>query len=79
MLTCKEMVSRSSDYLDGELTLGGRLLVRQHLLFCRNCRRFIKQMRLAQATVRALPEAPVADADVLARQLAAQRRAQDKP
>ncbi len=79
MLTCKEMVSRSSDYLDGELTLGERLLVRQHLLFCRNCRRFIKQMRLAQATVRALPEAPVADSDVLARQLAAQRRAQDKP
>lgn len=76
MLTCKEMVARSSDYLDGELTLGGRLLARQHLLFCRNCRRFIKQMRLAQATVRALPEA---DADVLARKLAAQRRAQDKP
>lgn len=78
MLTCKEMVARSSDYLEGELTLGERLLVRQHLLFCRNCRRFIKQMRLAQATVRALPEAPMADADVLAMKLAAQRRAQNK-
>ena len=78
MLTCKEMVARSSDYLDGELTLGGRLLARQHLLFCRNCRRFIKQMRLAQVAVRALPEAPVPDADALAKDLAAQRRAQDK-
>ncbi|MCP3749450.1 anti-sigma factor [Pseudomonas sp. SBB6] len=70
MLSCKQLVARSSDYLDEQLTLGERLMVRQHLLFCRHCRRFLKQMRVAQATVRALPEAPVVDSDALAERLA---------
>ncbi len=30
--------------------------MRSHLLMCRHCRRFIRQMRLTQATVRHLPE-----------------------
>lgn len=70
MLSCKELVARSSDYLDGQLTIGERLMVRQHLLFCRHCRRFLKQMRVAQATVRALPEQPVGDSAALAKRLA---------
>ncbi|ROL74877.1 anti-sigma factor [Pseudomonas vranovensis] len=70
MLSCKELVARSSDYLDGQLTLGERLMVRQHLLFCRHCRRFLKQMRVAQATVRALPEQPAGDSEALAERLA---------
>ncbi|MNP68863.1 hypothetical protein D3C76_1648790 [compost metagenome] len=45
-------------------------MVRQHLMFCRHCRRFLKQMRMAQATVRALPEEPVVDSDALAERLA---------
>lgn len=74
MLTCKEQVARSSDYLDGQLSFRERLLVRHHLLFCPNCRRFIKQMRVMQATLRKMPEAPVVDADALAAKLAAKRR-----
>jgi hypothetical protein len=31
-------------------------LVRHHLMFCPNCRRFIRQMRLMQATLKAMPE-----------------------
>ncbi|ANF87577.1 transmembrane anti-sigma factor [Pseudomonas antarctica] len=73
MLTCKEQVARSSDYLDGQLTFRERLLVRHHLMFCPNCRRFIRQMRLMQATLKIMPEAPVKDADALAEQLAAER------
>lgn len=74
MLTCKEQVARSSDYLDGQLTFRERLLVRHHLLFCPNCRRFIKQMRLMQATLRKMPESPVSDAEQLAADLAAKKR-----
>ncbi|MCY1392973.1 putative zinc-finger [compost metagenome] len=74
MLTCKEQVARSSDYLDGQLTFRERLLVRHHLLFCPNCRRFIKQMRLMQATLRKMPESPVSDAEQLAANLAAKKR-----
>ena len=57
MLTCKQYVARSSEYLDGQLTFRQRLRVRHHLLFCPNCRRFIKQMRLLSATLKKLPEA----------------------
>ena len=61
MLSCKQQVARSSDYLDGQLSFRQRLLVRHHLLFCPNCRRFIKQMRLLSATLRKLPEPPPVD------------------
>jgi anti-sigma factor RsiW len=73
MLTCKEQVARSSDYLDGQLSFRERLLVRHHLMFCPNCRRFIRQMRLMQATLKIMPEEPVKDVDVLAQRLAAER------
>ncbi|KJZ33219.1 zf-HC2 domain-containing protein [Pseudomonas sp. B21-040] len=78
MLTCKEQVARSSDYLDGQLSFREKLMVRHHLMFCRNCRRFIRQMRLMQATLRAMPEETVPDVDALAERLAAERR-KDNP
>ncbi|MBD0705610.1 anti-sigma factor [Pseudomonas sp. Fig-3] len=74
MLTCKEQVARSSDFLDGQLSFHERLMVRHHLMFCATCRRFIRQMRLMQATLRKLPESPVPDLDQLAEKLAAERR-----
>lgn len=74
MLTCKELVARSSDLLDDQLGFRERLAVRRHLLLCRNCRRFIKQMKLAQAVVRQMPDEPPADADDLAERLARARR-----
>ena len=74
MLTCKEQVARSSDYLDGQLSFRERLMVRHHLMFCPNCRRFIRQMRLMQATLRILPHKAVPDIDALAERLAAERR-----
>lgn len=73
MLTCKEQVARSSDYLDGQLSFRERLLVRHHLMFCPNCRRFIRQMRLMQATLKIMPEEPVKEADALAERLVAER------
>ncbi|MGA9704081.1 anti-sigma factor family protein [Pseudomonas sp.] len=73
MLTCKEQVARSSDYLDGQLTFRERLLVRHHLMFCPNCRRFIRQMRLMQATLKIMPDEPVKGVDGLAQRLAAER------
>ena len=73
MLTCKEQVARSSDYLDGQSTFRERLLVRHHLIFCPNCRRFIRQMRLMQATLKIMPEEPVKEADALAERLVAER------
>ncbi|TWC35708.1 putative zinc finger protein [Pseudomonas sp. SJZ079] len=74
MLSCKELVAQSSDYLDVQLSLRQRLAVRTHLAMCRNCRRFIRQMRLSQLVLRRLPQGQNAELDVLAQRLAELRR-----
>ena len=74
MLTCKELVARSSDLLDGELSFRERMAMRRHLMLCRNCRRFIKQMKLTQAVVRFMPESQGSEVDDLAAHLAQKRR-----
>ena len=74
MLSCKDLVERSSDYLDGQLRLRERLGVRAHLAMCVHCRRFIRQMRLTQATVRHLPEGQGPELDRLAAHLSELRK-----
>lgn len=74
MLSCKELVAHSSDLLDCQLSLRQRLAMRAHLAMCFRCRRFIKQMRLSQAVLRQLPQAPIAELDALAVKLAELRR-----
>lgn len=76
MLTCKELVAHSSDYLDGQLTLRQRLAVRAHLAMCGNCRRFIRQMKLTQAVIRQMPDEALPELDALAERLAQNRRNQ---
>ncbi|MDR8013587.1 anti-sigma factor family protein [Ectopseudomonas guguanensis] len=76
MLTCKELVAHSSDYLDGQLTLRQRLAVRAHLAMCGNCRRFIRQMKLTQAVIRQMPDEELPELDALAERLAQNRRDQ---
>ena len=49
-------------------------MMHHHLLFCPNCRRFMRQMRLLQATLRELPEPPVPGLDELAARLAAEQK-----
>lgn len=79
MLTCKEQVARSSDYLDGQLSFRERLMVRHHLMFCPNCRRFIRQMRLMRGMLEKMPEPPVENLDALAQRLADEQRNAKKP
>lgn len=76
MLSCKQLVLRSSDFLDGQLSLRERFALRVHLAMCGHCRRFIRQLRLAGRVVQQLPEDPIQDLDALAERLA---RATDKP
>jgi anti-sigma factor RsiW len=74
MLSCKELVAHSSDYLDGQLRLRERISVRSHLALCSHCRRFIRQLRLSQAVLRKLPEEAIPELDALAEKLARQHR-----
>jgi anti-sigma factor ChrR (cupin superfamily) len=76
MLSCKQLVAHSSEFIDGQLRFRQRLSVRMHLAMCVNCRRFIKQMRLSQAVLRRLPLGQSAELDQLASKLAELRRQQ---
>ncbi len=56
MLKCRDLAELSSDYLNGELSRRRRLSVRLHLLLCRHCRRFMRQLKLTIDSVGRLPE-----------------------
>ena len=74
MLSCKDLVAQSSDFLDGQLSLRERLGVRAHLAMCRHCRRFIRQMKVSQQVLCQLPDVAIPELDALAERLAQQRR-----
>lgn len=74
MLTCKEQVALSSDFLDKELSFRQRSMMWNHFIFCSDCRRFIGQMRLMQKTLRATAEDVLPDAASLGERLAAEHR-----
>lgn len=76
MLKCVEIVALSSDYLDGQLRFSDGLSVRTHLAICRNCRRFVRHMRLSLRVLQQMPEPEVVDVETVASQLA---RALKKP
>ncbi|MET0356384.1 MAG: zf-HC2 domain-containing protein, partial [Cellvibrio sp.] len=49
LLTCQEVATLASDYLnkDADGKLG--LKIRVHLMMCANCRRFVKHLQLTTA------------------------------
>jgi anti-sigma factor ChrR (cupin superfamily) len=55
MLNCREISERASDYVDGTLPWHTRLQVRMHLMMCRFCREYIRQLDLLARTLRRLP------------------------
>lgn len=52
MLTCRELVGKADQYLDGELSLRERMAIRMHILVCHHCRRYLRQLG---ALLRAFP------------------------
>lgn len=51
MLNCKQATELMSQRMDRNLNLGSRMSLRFHLMMCRGCRNFSKQMRfLRQAS-----------------------------
>jgi len=54
MLSCKDVTRLLSESMDHSLPLGKRLGVRLHLLICRFCARYERQLLLIRETVRRL-------------------------
>jgi len=55
-LSCRHASLLLSRAQDGPLTLSERLAMRMHLLICRSCRRFDRQLSLLRQTLRAFTE-----------------------
>ena len=55
MLNCRETTERASDFLDAALPWHVRLQVRLHLMMCRFCREYVRQMALVVRTLQRLP------------------------
>ena len=58
MLTCREAADRLADGTGDASSLAAAFRLRFHLLFCRHCRRYARQIRLLGAAIRqsACPE-----------------------
>ena len=54
MLTCKDVTRLVSESMDRSLPLGKRIGVRLHLLICKFCARYERQLLLIRDTVRHL-------------------------
>lgn len=55
MLNCREVLERADVYLANELSDWQRFQFKLHLLLCRNCRRYLKNLRLTQQVSQQLP------------------------
>jgi predicted anti-sigma-YlaC factor YlaD len=62
LVTCREMVDRLSDYIDGDLEAGLRRLIDDHKGECPPCRAFVRSLALTVRAVRALPGKPIPEA-----------------
>lgn len=65
MLRCRDIVRHGDAFLSGEMRGWKRVGFWVHLLFCRYCRRYIRQLRTTQAVSISLPpSAAASDAEV---------------
>jgi hypothetical protein len=60
-MTCQELTTLVTDYLEGRMRLGERLRFQLHLGLCHNCRAHLRQMRHTLRVVGRLPAAPLPD------------------
>lgn len=56
MPSCQQITELVTDYLEGRLSLGQRLLFQVHLGMCGHCRAYLRQMQQTIQTVGRLPE-----------------------
>jgi hypothetical protein len=57
MLSCKDVATRASALIDGELGAWTALQIRLHLAMCKGCDRFISQMRITRDLAAAAEQA----------------------
>jgi len=56
MLSCKEISELVTAYAEGHLSFGDRLRFRLHIATCRDCRTYVRQLRVTARALGRLPE-----------------------
>ncbi len=76
MLTCKEITELVTDYVEGNLSFADRIRFRMHVAMCRNCRRYVRQLKATAAAMGKLtpPELPPELEDELLRRFESWKR-----
>lgn len=71
MIKCKDVAHEASDYLDGNLSFRRKIGVKLHLMICKACRRYIKQLdqTVEAVSVTNPQEKDLTDTQALAKQL----------
>ena len=60
-MTCTQVHDRATDYLERKLSIAGRFALRAHVATCRDCRAYLRQMRLTVSVLRGLGSEPVSE------------------
>lgn len=72
LLTCQQVATLASDYLDNQADRKLTFKIRVHLMMCANCRRFVKHLKLTKDVVpqftQGYEQAPV-DAEAILRRI----------
>ncbi len=55
MLSCRDVSEQASDLLEGRAPWSVRAGARLHLLMCRHCYRYLRQLRLTKAVLGHVP------------------------
>ena len=58
MLTCEEVTTLITRYLEGQMEWRQRVAFRCHVALCPHCRRYLRQMQATIAALGRLPEEP---------------------
>jgi anti-sigma factor RsiW len=56
MPTCKEITDLVTEYAEGNLSLLDRIRFQMHIGMCRNCRRYVRQVKATAGALGLLPE-----------------------
>jgi anti-sigma factor ChrR (cupin superfamily) len=55
MLTCKEITDLVTEYAEGSLSFMDRIRFQMHIGMCRNCRRYVRQVKATAGALGLLP------------------------
>lgn len=64
MLNCRDLAREASDYMDHTLPWHRRWRLGFHLFICRNCRRFLRHLRITRRLIQLKQVEPANPQDV---------------